>query len=280
MNCSRCNAPLIPEARFCRNCGMPVSPAIPQPAIANNAQASQQDLEDSPAVLPPSWQVQQPAPVQPQYAPPQAYQPTTAVSPNAGSMPSAGAPFVSPPLPTRRRKNRLIQVLLIFLAALLVIILLLVAGWFVVLRPYLHGVAQNEINGAFSSAIGQINPIQAVVISTSHAPIVITETDANTFIAMNTAAPIQHMQMTITQAGLRLDFQLYGFTSTVTGVPQAVNGQLVMTNVTVQGIASSIMSPDELTSIVNANLHQISTVLPRSISGVILKDHEMDVQLR
>jgi hypothetical protein len=259
---------------------MPVSPDIPQPAIANNAQTNQREIGDSPAVLPPSWQVQQPAPVQPQYAPPQAYQPTAAVSSNPGSMPSTGAPFVSPPLPTRRRKNRLIQVLLIFLAALLVIILLLVAGWFVVLRPYLHGVAQNEINGAFSSAIGQINPIQAVVISTSHAPIVITETDANTFIAMNTAAPIQHMQMTITQAGLRLDFQLYGFTSTVTGVPQAVNGQLVMTNVTVQGIASLIMSPDELTSIVNANLHQISTVLPRSISGVILKDHEMDVQLR
>jgi hypothetical protein len=280
MNCSRCNAPLIPEARFCRNCGMPVSPAIPQPAIASNAQANQREIGDSPTAQPPSWEVQQPAPVQPQYAPPQIYQPTVAVSPNAGSMPSTGAPFVSPPLSTRRRKNRLTQVLLIFLAALLIIILLLVAGWFVVLRPYLHGVAQNEINGVFSSAIAQINPIEAVVISTSHAPVVITETDANTFIAMNTADPIQQMHMTITQAGLRLDFQLYGFTSTVTGVPQAVNGQLVMTNVTVQGIASSIMSPDELTSIVNANLHQISTVLPRSISGVILKDHEMDVQLR
>ncbi len=140
--------------------------------------------------------------------------------------------------------------------------------------------AVSTIDGVFSSAIGQINPIEAVVISTSHAPVVITETDANTFIAMNTAAPIQQMHMTITQAGLRLDFQLYGFTSTVTGVPQAVNGQLVMTNVTVQGIASLIMSPDELTTIVNANLHQISTVLHRSISGVILKDHEMDVQLR
>ena len=280
MNCTSCNAPLIPEARFCRNCGMPVSPAIPQPATTNHAQANQREIGDSPTVLPPFWQSQQPAPLQPQYAPPQAYQPTVAVSPNAGSMPSAGAPFVSPPLPTRRRKNRLMQVLLIFLAALLIIILLLVAGWFVVLRPYLHGVAQNEIDGAFSSAIGQINPIEAVVISTSHAPVVITETDANTFIAMNTAAPIQQMHMTITQAGLRLDFQLYGFTSTVTGVPQAVNGQLVMTNVTVQGIASLIMSPDELTTIVNANLHQISTVLHRSISGVILKDHEMDVQLR
>ena len=280
MNCTRCNAPLIPDARFCRNCGTPVSSAIPQPATTNQAHAGPGEIGDSPTVLPSSWQSQQPVPVQPPYSPPQAYQPTVAVSPNAGSMPSTGAPFVSPPLPTRRRKNRFMQVLLIFLAVLLIIVLLLVAGWFVVLRPYLHGVAQNEIDGVFSSAIGQINPIEAVVISTSHAPVVITETDANTFIAMNTADPIQQMHMTITQAGLRMDFQLYGFTSTVTGVPQAVNGQLVMTNVTVQGIASLIMSPDELTTIVNANLHQISTVLHRSISGVILKDHEMDVQLR
>src|SRR5260370_12336733 len=175
MNCTSCNAPLIPEARFCRNCGMLVAPAIPQPATNNHAQANQREIGDSPTVLPPSWQSQQPAPVQPQYAPPQAYQPTVAVSSNPGSMPSTGAPFVSPPLPTRRRKNRLMQVLLIFLAALLVIILLLVAGWFVVLRPYLHGVAQNEINGAFSSPIAQTNHIEALVIAPSHAAVVLAD---------------------------------------------------------------------------------------------------------
>ena len=280
MNCTRCNEPLIPEARFCRNCGAPVSPAFHPPAPTNNMQANQREIGDSPTVLPPSWQSQQPAPVQPQYTPPQAYQPTVAVSPNAGSMPSTGAPFVSPPLPTRRRKNRFMQVLLIFLAALLIIILLLVAGWFVVLRPYVHGVAQNEIEGAFSSAIAQINPIEGLVVIASGEPVVITESSANSFIAKNTTDPIQQMHMTITPTGLKIEFQTYGFTSTITGVPKAVNGQLVMTNVTVQGIASLVMSPDELTTTLNAHLQAISAALQNSISGVILKEGEMDIQRR
>jgi hypothetical protein len=260
---------------------MPVSTMMPQSASANNGQAIQQSLGDSPTVLPPSWQVQQSAPVQQQYKPPQTYQPMAAISPNMGSIPSAGAQFATPPLPTSRRKNRFMRVLLILLTALLIILLVLVAGWFVVLRPYLHGVAQNQIDGVFSSAINQINPVEAVVISAIPAPVVINETVANTFIAQNSTQsdPLQQVHMTITPGGLRLDFQVYGFSSTITGVPRAVNGQLVMTNVTVQGIPSIIMSPDELTTTLNANLQQVTSTLHRSVSGVVLKDHEMDVQL-
>jgi zinc-ribbon domain len=278
MNCTHCNEPLIPGASFCRNCGTPVSPAFPPPATTNNMQANQREIGDSPTSLPPSWQSQQPAPVQPQYIPPQAYQPTVAVSPNAGSMPRAGAPYASPPLPTRRRKNRFMQILLISLAALLIIILLLVAGWFVVLRPYLHGQAQNEIDGAFSNAITQINPTQGLIVIASGAPVVITESSANSFIASNTSSgPIQQMHMTITPAGLKIEFQTYGFTSTITAVPQVVNGQLVITNVTVQGIASLVMSPDELTTTLNAHLQDISSALQNSFSSVILKEGEMDI---
>ena len=280
MNCTRCNTPLIPEARFCRNCGMPVSTVIPQPATDNNEQSNQQGIGDSPTVLPPPWQVQQSASIQPQNTP-QAYQPTVAVSSNPGSMPSAGAQFASPPLPTRRRKNRLMQVLLILLAALLILLLILVGGWFVILRPYLHGVAQNEVDGVFSSATNLINPLTVAVIATSHRPVIITETDANDFIAMNSAQsdPIQQVHMSITPAGLRLQFQTYGFTSTITGVPRVVNGQIVVTNVSVQGIASLIMSSDELTNELNGDLQQVSARLHRPIAGVALKKQEMDVQL-
>ncbi len=288
MNCTRCNTPLIPEARFCRNCGMPVSTVIPQPATGNNEQANQQGIGDSPTVLPPPWQVQQSVPIQPQYTP-QSYQPTVAVSSNPGSMPSAGAQFASPPAvgainrapTTRRRKNRLVQVLLILLAALLILLLVLVGGWFVVLRPYLHGVAQNEVDGVFSSATNLINPLTIAVIATSHRPVIITETDANNFIALNSTQsdPIQQIHMSITPVGLRLEFQTYGLTSTITGVPRVVNGQIVMTNVTVQGVASLIMSPDELTNELNADLQQVSATLHRPIAGVVLKNQEMDVQL-
>jgi hypothetical protein len=280
MNCTHCNAPLIPEARFCRNCGTPVSAVISQPATGNNEQENQQGIGDSPTVLPPPWQVQQSAPIQPQYTP-QAYQPTVAVSSNPGSMRSTGAQLSSPPLPMRRRKNRLMQVLLILLAALLILSLILVGGWFVVLRPYLHGVAQNEVDGDFSSAMNLINPLTIAVIATSHMPVTITETDANNFIALNSpqSGPIQQVHMTITPAGLRLEFQTYGLTSTITGVPRVANGQIVMTNVTVQGVASLIMSPDELTKELNADLQQVSATLHRSIARVVLKNQEMDIQL-
>src|SRR2546423_473894 len=280
MNCTRCNTLLVPEARFCRNCGMPVSTVIPQPATDNNEQANQQGIGDSPTVLPPPWQVQQSASIQPHYTP-QAYQPTVAVSSNPGSMPSMGARPSSPPIPMGRRKNRLMQVLLILLAALLILLLVLVGGWFVVLRPYLHGVAQNEVDGVFSSATNLINPLAVAVITRNHTPVIITETDANNFIALNSAQsdPIQQIHMTITPAGLRLEFQTYGLTSTITGVPRVVNGQIVMTNVTVQGIASLIMSPDELTNELNADLQQVSARLHRPITGVVLKNQEMDVQL-
>ena len=288
MNCTRCNTPLIPEARFCRNCGTPVSTVIPQSNTGNNGQANQQGIGDSPTVLPPPSQVQQSVPMQPHYTP-QTYQPTVAVSSKPGSMPGAGAQFASPPPvgamnlapTTRRRKNRLMQVLLIILAALLILLLILVGGWFVVLRPYMHGVAQNEVDGVFTSATNLINPLTVAVIATSHTPVIITETDANNFIALNSAQsdPIQQIHMTITPAGLRLEFQTYGLTSTMTGVPRVVNGQIVMTNVTVQGVASLIISPDELTKELNADLQQVSATLHRPIARVVLKNQEMDVQL-
>jgi hypothetical protein len=308
MNCVRCNAPLVSEARFCRNCGLPVAPAAPPPIIANLAQANQPVLEDSPTVVPQSNapvggarsfvpqdkftapeqpQFIAPAPTQPaslqsqhdapQLNSPQPYQPTVAVSP--GSLPSTGTWPSSPAPPKRRRKNRLVRSLLL----LAVVLLVLAAGWFFGLRPYLHGLAQNQIDGVLSNTLDQINPpVDTALIPPVGVSIPVSETALNNLIVLNTAPsdPVQQMHVTITPAGLRVDFQAYGFPCTVTGVPQAANGQLVITNVTVQGIVSLIMSPDELTSTLNTHLSEASAKLHNNISGVLLKDHEVDVQLR
>ena len=280
MNCTNCNMPLEPEARFCRNCGLPISVVNPQPISGEAAQASQQEMGNSPAVQSPSWQAQHSAPVQDQYAP-QAYQPTVAVSPSQGNMPGADARYAPPSLPSNRRKNRLIQVLLIVLAVLLVIALLLVGGWFLLLRPYVHGQAQNEVDGVFSSATNLINPLAATIVAASHQPVIITENDANNFIASNSSQsdPVQQIHLSITPAGLHVEFQTYGLTSTITGVPRVENGQIVMTNVTIQGPASLIMSPEELTNEVNADLQQVSAALNRPITGLVLKNQEMEIQL-
>ena len=115
------------------------------------------------------------------------YQPTVAVSSNAGNMPGTEARIASPSLPPNRRKNRLMQVLLIVLAVLLVLALLLVGGWFLILRPYAHSVAQNEVDGIFSSATNLINPLALAIVAASHQPVIITENDANNFIASNSS---------------------------------------------------------------------------------------------
>ena len=280
MNCTRCNAPLEPEARFCRSCGMAISTDASQPASVDT------DMGDSPTVPTPPWEAQQPAPSQPHYPqnqsmPPEAYQPTIAISPGPGSLPSTGAQPYSPPLPTRRRKNRLVQVLLILVIALLVFMLVVVAGWFLALRPILHGLAQNQIDSVLTSAVNQITPAQLLLIPAGRATVPLTEADMNNFIASNTNSsdPVQQIHMTITPTVIRLDFQTYGLTSTVTGVPQAVNGQIVITDVTVQGIASLLLSPEELTATLNAHLHDAGLKLHRVVTGVVLKNHEMDIQL-
>ena len=280
MNCTYCNTPIVPEARFCKNCGFPVSTDITQPTIGNDWQASQQGVEDSPTILPPPWQVQKPESIEPPFTQP-AYQPTVAVSSHPGSMPSRVTQPTSPPPPMRRRKNRLTQVLLILLITLFILALILAGGWFFALRPYLHGAAQNEVDGAFATAINLINPLEVDAVASSHTPVIITEKDANNFIDSNNSqsTPVQQLHMSITRGGLRLDFQTYGLTSTITGVPQVANGQIVITDVKIQGIAALIMSPDELTNEANADLQQVSARLHRPITRVALKNHEMDIQL-
>ena len=281
MNCTRCEFPIEAGARFCRNCGMPVSQINPISNPGNIEQDNPQEIVGEQTVLPSSWQAQQWTPAQAQY-PPKAYpyQPTVAVSPNSSSKSNAGAMYISS-APPKSRKNRLVKVLLIVLAVLLVLSLLLVGGWFFLLRPYLHGVVQNEVDGIFSNATNLINPITVGVVAASHKPVIITETDANNLIAANNSqsGPVQQAHLSITQDGLRLDFQAYGLTSTITGVPKVVNGQIVMTNVTVQGPLSIVMSPDELTNEVNANLQQINESVQRPISSLVLKNQDIDITL-
>jgi len=287
MNCARCNASLPPEARFCPVCGLVIAVDASKAAIVDSAQANQPAKEVAPTS---PWQVQQPtqpAPLQQPYTSPQwmpqnqavpsqAYQPAMSVSP--ATLRSAGARPSSPPLPQRRGKSRLTRVLLI----LALVLLVLVAGWFVGLRPYLHGLAQSQIDGVLASAVDQIPPAQLALIPPGQRSVPVPEPTINNLIKLNIAPsdPVQQMRITITPAGLRLDFQVYGFACTVTGVPEALNGQLVITNVTVGGLVALVMSPDELTATLNAHLHDAVTRLNRNVTGVTLKNHEIDIALR
>lgn len=188
-----------------------------------------------------------------------------------------GIQQASPPVPTRRRRSSLARLLVNY------ILLIIVFGvaWFAGLRPYLHGLAQDQIDSVLSNVVNQIALTPLSKLPPGPTSIPVTETTVNNLFVLYTApsAPVQHMHMQITPAGLRVDFQVYGFASDITAVPVVSSGQLQVTHVNVEGIVSLIMSPDEMTSILNAHLRDARAKLHRDVVGVILKDHEMDIML-
>lgn len=287
MNCIDCHSSLEANARFCRSCGRPVTPddflQSEQPAVVDESSPT---ALIGPAQVPQAPQQQlwlrAASPPVPSEAPPQSvspsYQPTQPVV--AGTMPSIVQGPHARTLSTgntrpRRRGRR-------FLLSLLVLIALLLALWFLGLRPLLHTFAQNQVDQLLSSAVNQL-PANA-----SLAPagiMVVRDNEINNLITLNSAPsdPLQHTQVHITPNGVRIDFQVYGFPCTVTGLPQIINGplhgQLVVTNVKVEGIVALIMSPDEVTSLVNRHLADAQARLKHPVLGLSLKDQELDLLL-
>src|SRR2546422_7443382 len=125
MNCTNCNQPLEPQARFCRSCGFPVptSTATNNPSLAQRNQPpfnydvptrATTSGSTPPAPQPPSqpWT----APQQPGFQ-----QPTVPVSMPSNGAQAFPAKEVTPPRPRRRRGRRvLLGCLTSFIIALLV----------------------------------------------------------------------------------------------------------------------------------------------------------------
>jgi len=174
---------------------------------------------------------------------------------------------------SRRRRGGCLKVFLV------VLLLLLVAaglGWFFGLRPYLHTFAQSQIDLVLSDAVNQI-PVTVLALPPGN--LTVQENAINNLIVLNSAPsdPVQHVHMTITPQVVRLDFVVYGFACDVTGVPVASNGNIIITNVNVEGFVALIMSPDELTAVINSHLADARARLQHSITGVTLKNHELDL---
>src|SRR5437660_1024075 len=126
MNCTSCNTPLEPNARFCRNCGTPVSMAAPNNPGANPAPPySTMDMNEPPTLPARPAQIgQQPQQqmwLQPQSAPqPQpSYYQSTRSEPGTFSNAQGGRP-------RRRRGGCFIRSLITFV----VLLVLIVGGWF------------------------------------------------------------------------------------------------------------------------------------------------------
>lgn len=180
------------------------------------------------------------------------------------------------PAPTPSKPRRRLGCLPKILITLVILLALVAGGWFIGLRPYLHSLAQNQIDQELANSIDQIIPLPPPINT-----LTVMDTTINNLIVLNHAPsdPVQNAHLTITSGGLKLDFQAYGFSCSVTGNLVASNGKSMVTNVAIQGIVGLIMSPDELTTILNNRLSDAQSRLHRVINAITLKNHEIDLSL-
>ncbi len=296
MNCVRCGVQLEANARFCRNCGLPVAASQTQHVLVSPPEEQTPDNTipisslvqqlNTPSSFPPyPHQQQTPQPSQDAntlstaYSPgptfhqstPQAQGPLHLYQPQDVSRGARSAVVNAP-----RRRNRL-GCVLGCLGTLLVLILLLGATWIFALRPYIHDTAVTQMDTMMTSVVNQIPAVGLPVPPGTTVPI--SEDTVNAVLSNNIGSSdlVQGTSMQISANQILLDFKLYGQDCTITSIPQIQNGKLVATNVTVSGIIGLVLSPKDITTLLNSHFEDAQTRINHRITKVQLKDHEIDV---
>ena len=270
MECRHCQKPLVAEARFCPNCGSAVE-ASSQPTVTMPPATSPQS---DASVDPPASSQQATVPVPPlsSLQPPD---PLLHYQPNTSNRRTEMHPAVVKAAPEYRSRRRGCFGCLTMLVLLLIVV---GAGWIFYLRPYAHNIAQAQLDQALSSAVNQVPALPAQL---PPGPIQIQENAINNLIVLNLApsSPVQHPTTTITPNNIRIDFQVYGLPSAIAATPKVVNGQVVASNVTVEGVVGLIMPPEEVMTLLNKHLANAEARLGHKVQSVQLKDHEADLTL-
>jgi hypothetical protein len=301
MNCVRCNLPLEANARFCRNCGLPVTNPASTPdtnANSGSGRANPSPISsdtDAPTVPPTSWQAPrqqqtslsgqpaQPTPMpqaqQWQQQEQQAWMPTL-FPPSPASQPHQqnelgtmrpGATNQPQQRPLRRRGR--VGCFIGAVIALVLVVALLIGGRFV-----LRSIAINQINQTFSNAINDIPSVVAILPERNQT---INEDVINALFShlISATDPVQHITIHFTPNDMEIDFNVYSFSSSITAVPKIVNGQFVMTNVTVQGIAGLILSSGDITNLMNTQITNLETHIQHTITAVTLQNRSIVLRI-
>ena len=182
------------------------------------------------------------------------------------------------PAPTRKRRSagRVWARVLLILVLLLAI---LSAAWFLGVRPYVHNLAQTELDQALSAPESQLQ-LAMLALPSGPQEIRASENAMNTYLSSHNNDQIQNLHMTILPTGMSLSFTAYGQDCSITALPIVTNGLIQVTNVQVQGVLALIMSSDELTSELNDNLQTFSNGMTHKIAKLTLLDQEIQVQFR
>lgn len=280
MICQHCGTVNEGGDRFCGSCGAVLvssRPVVnPAPAFPGSPYGSSPDAPTLAEPLPSSQPTQYVSP------------PTQYVAPGSG--PGAWAAqqggYAPPPVwpdqpvyaaspagvqtwPVKRsRRRRWPWYLLLFL---LILGLVVSASWVVLLRPTVHQSVDGQIRQGLQQAIDQISPVPEIPPGV---PFPVTADDINAYLAQNASqlAPITSMQVSLQPGVMVVNFQAYGFGSTVR-LGLAVQGNtLVAQNVSVSGLLWWVESADDLTARFDAALGQVPGKLGRQIASVNIND--------
>jgi len=163
------------------------------------------------------------------------------------------------------------------LISLVLLAILVSAVWLIFVRPSLHNLAYTQIDQALSGAVEQFELPEEAALLPPGQRLPLTETGFNNMIVLNLspANPVQQPETHITPQEVRVDFQLYGYGCAIRFVPAVENARLVVTNVVIEGVVGLIMSPQELTPLLNKHLANAQSKLPHAITAVELRQQEM-----
>lgn len=164
-----------------------------------------------------------------------------------------------------------------FLITLVLVVILGAAGWVYVARPYLHNQVVAQINQAMTAEVNQLPtslPLPGGTVRVTDAML-----DNLLALSLPSNIPIQHSQAQISASGLQIVFQTEGLSSSITGVPVASQGHLLLSQVSVKGVISLILSANDISSLFNQHIAAALVRIHHTVRSVTLLNHEMDLVL-
>lgn len=180
--------------------------------------------------------------------------------------------------PGRKRRGCLV----VGLSTFLFLILLLGVAWIFAIRPYVHDQIVSRVDSKITSAINAIPPLPSTKIGVT---IPVTENIINTALSFGVAPsdPVQQPTVHFTTNRIRFEFQvqfLFSFPCAFSWTPQVQKGQLVATNVSVEGIMGLVMSPEETQQLIDKEFKKAFDHIGYEPKSVQVKDGEIDVTVQ
>ncbi|GHO44951.1 hypothetical protein KSX_31140 [Ktedonospora formicarum] len=190
--------------------------------------------------------------------------------------------------PRRRRRGWALGCL----SVLVLLVLLLAGAWTFIVRPYVHDMALQQLDRAMSQSVNRVPDLSntndltgipglPIGINVPIPPQTISQDTLNNMVVLNLPqnGPVQNPNTQITLDKVRLSFSTYGFTSAISTLPTVQNGKLVATNVSLEGPIALILSPDDISTLMDKYFAKAQKKLNRQIKSITLNNGNLVLEI-